>query len=83
MAGIEVWLAAIELIALTKLDGRTAYVNPAHIVQLAEPRKEDADWKELPPDVHCVVGLAGGGYISVRETCTEVRKLFVIEKGKP
>lgn len=79
----EALLTAIELIALTKLDGRTAYVNPAHIVQLAEPRQEDANWKELPPEVRCVVGLAGGGYVSVRETCAEVRKLFVEKEPKP
>lgn len=74
-------LALIELIALTKLDGTIAFVNPAHIVQLVEPRDEDTDLpKQFVSDVKCVVFLAGGKYISVRETCTEVRKLFVEEK---
>jgi len=72
-------LVAIELIGLTQLDGRVAYVNPNAIVQLLEPRDDSAKHKQFTNDVNCVVGLANGKYVTVRETCAEIRKLFVKE----
>jgi uncharacterized protein YlzI (FlbEa/FlbD family) len=71
-------LAAIELIALTQLDGRTAYVNPLHIIQLEETHSaKGKPNREFTDEVHCVIGMNGGKYITVRETCDEVRKLFI------
>ena len=75
---LPIVLAAIELIALTQLDGRVAYVNPLHILQLRETRSSVGQPnQQFTDEVYCVISLNGGGYVTVRETCAEVRKKFV------
>lgn len=83
MAGIEAMLVTIELIAVHHLDGRVAYLNPDAIVQLAEPQPDTATNKLFVNEVNCVISLSGGRYVSVRETCAEVRKLFIDKEDKP
>lgn len=71
-------LAAIELIALTQLDGRIAYVNPLHILQLRETRSSvGVPNNQFPDEVNCVIYLTSGGYVTVREKCSEIRKQFI------
>lgn len=82
MSLAEVVLATIELVALHKLDGRVVFVNPDAVVQLAEPKPEGAAHKAFTDDVNCVVGLTDGRYVTVRETCPEVRKLFVEQQRR-
>lgn len=76
MSLAEAVLAAIELVALHRLDGRVVFVNPDAVVQLAEPQPDGADHKQFTDAVHCVITLTDGRYVTVRETCLEVRKLF-------
>ena len=68
---------AIELIAVHTLDRRVVYVNPEAIVQLAEPKPEGTKGKLFVDAVRCIIGLPDGKYVSVRETCDEVRRLFI------
>lgn len=72
----EVILATIQLIALHKLDGRVTYVNPLAVVQLAETKDAGAPGKQFTDAVKCVITLSDDTYVTVRETCDEVRDLF-------
>ena len=73
----ETLLVTIELIALTQLDGRVAYVNPDAVVQIEETYAEIGKPNhQFTQEVRCVVMLKGGQYVTVRETCKEVRALF-------
>lgn len=68
-----------SLIVVHTIDGRPVRVNPDAITQLAEPR--GAEHGQLPPAVHCVLGLSDGRYLSVAEDCAAVGKL--IERVDP
>lgn len=73
----EIALVTIELIALTQLDGRVAYVNPLQILKLEDTHSAHGrPNKQFTDEVHCVVTLSSGTYITVRENCHEIRKLF-------
>lgn len=63
--------SALTLVILMTLDGRAVQVNPRHVVTLT-PRRQDTGNKFVNPDVHCVVGLLDGKFISVREDCNKV-----------
>lgn len=81
----EVALATLELIALTKLDGRVTYVNPEQVVQLIETRSSIGGENRLFTDeVYCIVTLPDQRYVTVRETCDQIRELFTgVHKEAP
>jgi uncharacterized protein YlzI (FlbEa/FlbD family) len=85
VAGFDVVLMTLELIALTKLDGRMAYVNPEQVVQLIETREAIGEENELfTNEVFCIVKLTDSTYVTVRETCDQIRELFTgVHKEAP
>lgn len=68
-------LIVLHLIVLQTLDGRSVYVNPAHVVSVSETR-EDADPSErlLTDKVHCVINLSNGTKVSVADDCDSIRQ---------
>jgi uncharacterized protein YlzI (FlbEa/FlbD family) len=60
----------IEFIALQTLDGRSVHINPAAIVSISE-----ANRRLVTDKVHCVVSLVNGKYVTVIESCDELRRL--------
>jgi hypothetical protein len=59
----------MELLLLHTLDGRAVYVSPLHIVSVGEARIEG----KLSRDVNCVVNLVDGKFITVIESCTQIK----------
>jgi len=74
-------LAAIQLIVLHMVDGRPVRVNPAQVTQLVTPRPNETPGKQISPRVKCVVKTTDSSYVSVAESCDEVRRLME-EAGK-
>ena len=66
--------AVLQLIIVHMIDGRAVDVNPRHIVSLAHP-KTGAN-KQFPDAVRCVISLTDGKFLSVAETCDEIRQLI-------
>jgi len=60
----------MELLLLHTLDGRTVYVSPLHIVSVGEARIEG----KLSRDVNCVVNLVDGKFVTVIESCTQIKE---------
>jgi hypothetical protein len=65
-------IAFIALIGLHRPDGEQVSVNPRSVVTITPAR----DHGHFAPSVHCVVHLSDHKFLSVRETCDEVRHLF-------
>ena len=63
------------LIILHSLSGGVLLVNPKLITSMKahQPNKENA---HIAKDVECVINMADGKFLSVIETCDEVRKLI-------
>jgi hypothetical protein len=59
----------MELLLLHTLDGRVIYVSPLHIVSVGEARIEG----KLSRDVNCVVNLVDGKFVTVIESCTQIK----------
>ena len=78
-------VATLVLVALTKLDGRITYINPDQVVQLIETRSSIGGENKLFPDeVYCVITLPDAKYVTVRETCDQIRELFTgVHKEAP
>lgn len=74
MNAASLWLA-LELIVLHTLDGRAVHVNPKHVVSLTE-KIEGVPNRVMTGNVHCVVGLLDGKFISVADRCEVVRELL-------
>ena len=66
-------LAAVQLVTLHTVDGRVVAIAPEQVTSLTSS-KEGQDNKLVTGAVHCVVNLADGKFISVREDCFVVRK---------
>jgi len=62
----------MEFIILHTLDKRDVHVNLLYIVSVAEPKP--ADKSTLTSEVHCVVSLVDGKFITVVESCASIRK---------
>ena len=69
-------LIAVQLVAVHMLDGREVQVNPASITQLQPGRPDDDPKRVLPRGIFCVIFFASGRYLSVVETCEQVRALM-------
>jgi hypothetical protein len=68
--------ALIVLVTVHQIDGRAVLVNPRQVTSMAEAR----DSGQIPDAVNCVIALTDGRFLSVAETCTEVRALL---EGEP
>jgi hypothetical protein len=66
-------LAAVQLITLHTPDGREVAVAPEQVTSLTSS-KENQENKLITGAAHCLVNLADGKFISVREDCIVVRK---------
>lgn len=62
---------AVELVTLHMIDGRVVQVNPAQVTQVISPH--EGDNKVLVEGVNCVVRFTDGNFVSVAETCEQVR----------
>jgi len=78
-------VATLVLVGLTKLDGRITYVNPDQVVQLIETREAiGGDNKLFTNEVFCLITLSDKNYVTVRETCDQIRELFTgVHKEAP
>jgi len=63
--------AAVTLVVFTGLGGDAVAVNPMAIVFIREPRQYG---RLVSPDANCVIGVGGGNFIAVLETCTQVER---------
>lgn len=64
-------MAVIDLVTLTSPDGKYLAVAPANIVALRG--RAPGDHGLLHGGVHCVVYTSDGKFLSVVESCNEVR----------
>lgn len=69
-------LATVTLIALHMINGREVSVNPKTVVRITEGRADDDPKRQMPKEVNCVIFFTDGNFLSVVETCAEVRKLM-------
>lgn len=70
------FVALIVLITVHQIDGRAVDVNPKQITTLAVPREEGDPKKQLHGKVNCILSFVDGKYLSVAETCQQVRALI-------
>jgi len=68
-----IWYEArgMDLVELHTLDGGLVQINPNHIVGLRTPQKDRAK-RLLSMDVHCIINLADGKFLTVLEPCAMV-----------
>ena len=64
-----VWIAAVQMIALHSLSGQVVLVNPKLIVSLLEAGRG----KVVTEKANCIVTFTNGKFVSVLETCAQVR----------
>jgi len=64
--------ALLEFMVLHTLDNRPLYVNSKEIISLA-PSKDNT---LLTKGVGCIVSLTDAKFVSVKETCDEVREMI-------
>jgi hypothetical protein len=65
----------LVLIVLHTVDGHEVIINPAQVTSLIAA-KEGQDNKLFTNDVHCVVGLTDGKFLTVDEKCDVVKQLL-------
>ena len=63
-------LIAYEFIMLHGLDGRSIYVNPRHIVSVADAAKDG----KLLVSGNCVVSMIDRKFLTVAESCDSIRE---------
>ena len=62
---------AIELVELSGLDNEQIEVNPAAVVAIRSPRQKN---RIMAPAANCALLTTDGRFISVLESCDEVRR---------
>jgi hypothetical protein len=74
-------ILSLGLVLLHGLDGREIFINPETVTTMhtAIPGSKN---KLLSDEAKCVLNTSDGKFISVIETCDEVRMLFQRESGK-
>lgn len=65
-------LIGIEFIEVHGPDGQVAFVNTSEISTLRAPVADDIV-RHFPKDTHCVIVTTNGKFLSVTETCGELR----------
>ncbi|MET0653662.1 MAG: hypothetical protein ABWY63_14220 [Hyphomicrobiaceae bacterium] len=70
-------ISTVALVALTAADGTTVMVNPREIVVIRGQGKS----RLLTPGAHCVIGTTDGKFITVIQTCDDVKQ--AIEDTRP
>jgi hypothetical protein len=64
------FLVAMVWLEVQTLDGRTVIINSEEIISFAPPNKEKGLWAD---DAHCIITLTDAKFVTVKETCDEVR----------
>ena len=67
-------MLVLVLIVLHSGSGTPLELNPSMVTNLRNP--EPSNTGLFAPGVKCQVNLADGKYVTVKETCAEVRKLM-------
>ena len=79
----DIILIAVSFIMLHTVDGREVSVNPEQLASVTHSKDGEGN-KLLAADVHCVLNLNNGKFISVLEECGEVlRKIEAMKETKP
>lgn len=69
------FVAAMALFMVHTVDDRMVYVNPEQIVSLTVPAG-----RLVSGNVGCIVAFADAKFLSVKETCKEVRGLMNVRE---
>lgn len=69
------FLIALHLIVLYTVDGHEVFINPQQVTSL-HAAKDDEPNKLFTDDVHCLIGLTDGKFITVVANCGTVRQLL-------
>ena len=72
---------ALALIVLHALDGQEITIASYQVTSLRAHRPDKPN-KLLAEEANCLVGLTDGKFVTVKESCAEVRKL-IGEKPPP
>jgi hypothetical protein len=75
-AGMNFVAAFVALVALHRPDGEIVFVNPKRVVTITSPHELKGQSGLFAPSVHCLVHTSDRKFLSVKETCSEVHKLF-------
>ena len=68
---MSVFLAAAAMLTLHGASGVEIDVNSQEITHLRRPEPGN---HSFPANVHCMVNLADGKFVTVQETCEQVRE---------
>jgi uncharacterized protein YlzI (FlbEa/FlbD family) len=72
-------MATLQWIVLHGLDGREIVIN-SHEITVMRGKQEG---KHLAPGGECAISMADGHFVTVKETCDEIRKkIEELEKSK-
>lgn len=74
---METLLIAVQLITVHMIDGREVAINPTEITRMFRSVGTN---KQIPDNVQCVVYFTDGSFLSIAETCDELRALIGKEK---
>jgi len=66
----------VVLLVLHTLDGREIDINPQKITSMREAKADDKSGKYFTEGVRCMVNLSDGKFVSVIETCAQIRALL-------
>ena len=72
-------LAAVVTLRLVSFHGPDGYpveINPEQVTSLRGARESDQEGKYFTSEAHCMIGLTDGKFVTVAETCADVRKLL-------
>jgi hypothetical protein len=73
----QLLLAVLELVTVTGLDGRRIDINPKFVVSVVQPKEKGT----LTSQATCVLNFNDRKFLSIRESCDEVRAL--LKRGSP
>ncbi|QIG93825.1 MULTISPECIES: hypothetical protein [Bradyrhizobium] len=66
-------VAALRLVSFHGPDGYPVEINPDQVTSLRGAREGDQQSKFFTSEVRCMIGLTDGKFVSVSESCEEVR----------
>lgn len=66
---------ALTLLVLHALDGQEITIAPHQVTSLHAQRPDKAN-RLLTNDASCLIGLTDGKFVTVKETCAEIRGLI-------
>ncbi|MGY2987730.1 hypothetical protein [Bradyrhizobium sp. USDA 4508] len=74
--------ATIVLVLLHAPNGHEILVNPREVTSMRAAIPDQKN-EHFTDDVHCMISLTDGKFVTVVETCDTVRRLFERPKGSP